>query len=383
MNQYMPRYLKTKNRMMIFDLFRNQHLMSRAELVRITGISFPTVSKIVDKLLELGIVIELEETEQSSGAGRKGHLLKFNPRACYAIGIEFEGQVVHLGLVDMLGTCQYCRSIYLPAQNHTLKLSKLTKEINTLMTLADNDHIPVLGIGIGFPAMINPETNSIIHMSGMNIEHEVPFVDAFSEFASTLTVPFFLDNDVKYACQGEAFLRRKNPEYQDLIYFTLGTGCGVSYMMNGELWYGATHKSGEIGNMMISSCQIPGTEVPEPTPFEQLINLDAIYKHFQISLQQNPGLPESIREDIINYLCPYLSFTLSNISYLLDIQHCVLTGIVPLALGEGLLQKIQDTLRTTLTQNTLLIEPSISRDAGIIGAAVTVFNKRLEVLFKD
>jgi len=67
----------------------------------------------------------------------------------------------------------------------------------------------------------------------------------------------------------------------------------------------------------------------------------------------------------------------------LDIQHCVLTGIVPLALGEGLLQKIQDTLRTTLTQNTLLIEPSISHDAGIIGAAVTVFNKRLEALFKD
>lgn len=68
MNQYMPKYLKTKNRMMIFDLFRNQNIMSRAELVRITGISFPTVLKIVDKLLELGILIELEETTQSPGA---------------------------------------------------------------------------------------------------------------------------------------------------------------------------------------------------------------------------------------------------------------------------------------------------------------------------
>ena len=46
MNQYMPKYLKTKNRMMIFDLFRNQNIMSRAELVRITGISFPTVLKL-------------------------------------------------------------------------------------------------------------------------------------------------------------------------------------------------------------------------------------------------------------------------------------------------------------------------------------------------
>ena len=165
MNQYMPKYLKTKNRMMIFDLFRNQNIMSRAELVRITGISFPTVLKIVDKLLELGILIELEETTQSPGAGRRGHLLRFNPRAYYAIGLEFEGQIVHMGLVDMLGTCQYCRSIHLPVQNHTLELSKLTREISKLMALAAGEQIPVLGIGIGFPAMVNPQTNSIIHMS--------------------------------------------------------------------------------------------------------------------------------------------------------------------------------------------------------------------------
>jgi len=382
-NQYMPKYLKTKNRMMIFDLFRNQNIMSRAELVRITGISFPTVLKIVDKLLELGILIELEETTQSPGAGRRGHLLRFNPRAYYAIGLEFEGQIVHMGLVDMLGTCQYCRSIHLPVQNHTLELSKLTREISKLMALAAGEQIPVLGIGIGFPAMVNPQTNSIIHMSYMNIDHEVTFAEAFPEFTDALPVPFFLDNDVNFACLGEAFLRRRCPEYQNLVYFTLGTGCGVSYMMNGELWYGATHKSGEIGNMPVTSFQIPGADVPEPKPFEQLINLEAIYQRFQINLQQNPGFPETMRDEIINYLCPYLSYTLTNLTYLLDIQHCVLTGIIPLALGDPLLQRIQEAIRTTLVHNTLQIEPSISRDTGIIGAAVTVFNKRLEVLFEE
>lgn len=383
MNQYMPKYLKTKNRMMIFDLFRNQIVMSRAELVRITGISFPTVLKIVDKLLELGILIELEKTEQSSGAGRRGHLLRFNPRAYYAIGLEFEGQMVHMGLVDMLGTCQYCRSIYLPVQNRTLELSKLTQEIDTLMSLAANEQIPVLGIGIGFPAMINPQANSILHMSYMDIDHEVAFADVFPAFTASLPIPFFLDNDVNFACLGEAFLRRRCPEYQNLVYFTLGTGCGVSYIVNGELWYGATHKAGEIGNMPVCSFQVPGADIPAPTPFEQLINLNAISRQFQIDLQQNPGLPEAVRDDIISYLCPYLTYTLTQLTYLLDIQHCVLTGLVPLALGEPLLQKIQESLRSTLIYNTLLVEPSISRDASIIGAAVTVFNNCLESLFEE
>ena len=70
MNQYIPRYLKAKNRMLIFELIRSQRTISRGELVRQTGISFPTVLKIVDKLLELHVITESDAFEQLSGAGR-------------------------------------------------------------------------------------------------------------------------------------------------------------------------------------------------------------------------------------------------------------------------------------------------------------------------
>ena len=70
---YMPNYLKAKNRMMIFELLRKQQISSRAELVRLTGISFPTILKIVDSLLEHRIIIELDQLEPRRGAGRRGH----------------------------------------------------------------------------------------------------------------------------------------------------------------------------------------------------------------------------------------------------------------------------------------------------------------------
>ena len=98
MNQYIPRYLKAKNRMLIFELIRSQRTISRGELVRQTGISFPTVLKIVDKLLELHVITESDAFEQLSGAGRRGHLLCFNPKAFYAIGISLEGQFMSCGL---------------------------------------------------------------------------------------------------------------------------------------------------------------------------------------------------------------------------------------------------------------------------------------------
>ena len=106
---YMPNYLKAKNRMMIFELLRKQQISSRAELVRLTGISFPTILKIVDSLLEHRIIIELDQLEPRRGAGRRGHLLQFNPRAFYAIGISFEGQFASVGLVDLDGTCSHCQ----------------------------------------------------------------------------------------------------------------------------------------------------------------------------------------------------------------------------------------------------------------------------------
>src|SRR5215203_2253707 len=47
-----PEYLKELNTLLVLEMFRNQGSLSRAEVARRTGISAPTVSKIVEKLVE-------------------------------------------------------------------------------------------------------------------------------------------------------------------------------------------------------------------------------------------------------------------------------------------------------------------------------------------
>ena len=123
MEPYLPNYLKGKNRRLVFDLLRERGQMSRAEITRDTGMSFPTAMKVVDAFLEKGLLVELDETGPAAGAGRKGRLLRFEPGAYRAVGVECEGRFARVGLADMAGGVQARETIELGDFARTRDLS--------------------------------------------------------------------------------------------------------------------------------------------------------------------------------------------------------------------------------------------------------------------
>ena len=73
--------------------------ISRAELARQSGLSAPTVSTIVDQLLERGILVEVA-TAPSNG-GRPPVLLSIDPKAGYVIGIKLRGDGLTTVVCDL------------------------------------------------------------------------------------------------------------------------------------------------------------------------------------------------------------------------------------------------------------------------------------------
>ena len=116
---------------------------------------------------------------------------------------------------------------------------------------------------------------------------------------------------------------------------------------------------------------------------ENLVNLDAVFNRFHVNLQNSSDIPETLREEIIRYLCPYLAYSIANMVHLLDIQHCVLAGIIPMALGYPLIEHLQKSLDRLLPYDYIKVEAPCSNNTGIIGGAVTVFNRQLETLFQE
>ena len=85
------------------ELFLEHQEMTRPDISKKTGISMPTVIKIVDFLISKDILIENPEdmTVSDSGFGRKSQILRLNTKAYSTIGVYFEGNALRIGLVNM------------------------------------------------------------------------------------------------------------------------------------------------------------------------------------------------------------------------------------------------------------------------------------------
>src|SRR3954465_10158759 len=91
-------HVRAANAVRIVHLLRDHGAMSRAELVRASGLTKPTVMAIVKSLLGDGIAIESGTSPaadgQSERGGRPGSLVRFNGEAKTAVaaqlGLRFE-----------------------------------------------------------------------------------------------------------------------------------------------------------------------------------------------------------------------------------------------------------------------------------------------------
>ena len=188
MEPYLPNYLKGKNRRLVFDLLRERGQMSRAEITRDTGMSFPTAMKVVDAFLEKGLLVELDETGPAAGAGRKGRLLRFEPGAYRAVGVECEGRFARVGLADMAGGVQARETIELGDFAHTRDLSPLAAAIRRMCAAANG--APVLGVCIGFPANLDPDAAAIVSYAAMDIQQPTSFAQVFPAFWREVELPW-------------------------------------------------------------------------------------------------------------------------------------------------------------------------------------------------
>ena len=296
MEPYLPNYLKGKNRRLVFDLLRERGQMSRAEITRDTGMSFPTAMKVVDAFLEKGLLVELDETGPAAGAGRKGRLLRFEPGAYRAVGVECEGRFARVGLADMAGGVQARETIELGDFARTRDLSPLAAQV--------------------FPA-----------------------------FWREVELPVYLENDANLACEGEAFLRRGAGGAANMLYLSIGSGCGGAVRLDGKLRRGARCRAGEVGAMLLQpALGAPGRSAARET-LEDAVCLAALERRFGAALRDGAQPGEASAQAM---------------------QLCT---------------QVSEALRAALPESTpVRVEPSVSADAGVIGAAATVFERSLDAL---
>jgi N-acetylglucosamine repressor len=261
--------LRDLNSSLLIELVRAAGPISRADLARRSGLSAPTVSTIVGRLLERGILVEVA-TAPANG-GRPPVLLDIDSTGGYVIGIKLRADGLTTVVCDLEARVVATMEASCPlAGDPGLAIGAIERETRRALRTAAVPRSKVLGVGIGLSGVIDSRAGVC------KFSHLLQWRDAelVKPLRRRLRLPVWVDNDVntlavaeKWA--GEALASR------DFVTLSVGRGIGLGIVIDRSPYRGATGASGELGHMIVEPGG-PRCECGRRGCLEALVGEDAI-----------------------------------------------------------------------------------------------------------
>lgn len=234
----------------IFGLLRRHGALTRADLVRASGLARPTVMAIVHRLLADGLISEEGTIPASAGGGRPGSLLHFSPKARVVAATRLQSGTIEAALADVSGhVLASSTEPRLPASvQWPIFLESIARQVRELHSSLPNIG-PLAAIAVSLPGSID-RSSGLWDFARQRGWRDIP---AGSFFTEALGVPAAVINSVAAALIGQI---SRQPEYARsaaLVY--VGKGVGSAAIVDGRLIDGAKGSAGELGH-----CTMPGLD---------------------------------------------------------------------------------------------------------------------------
>jgi predicted NBD/HSP70 family sugar kinase len=237
--------MRDLNVSLLIELVRRAGSISRAELARQSQLSAPTVSTIIDHLLERGILVEVA-TAPSNG-GRPPVLLSIDPKAGYVVGIKLRGDGLTTVVCDLeaeiVTTAEFPISLVGDAD---AAIRAIVSQTQSVLREAKVPRSKVLGLGIGLSGIIDTTTGVCVS-SHLLQWHDV---ELESKLRRLLRLPVWVDNDVNTLAVAEKWAGDAHSA-KDFVTLSVGRGIGLGIVINRSLYRGANGATGEFGHIIV------------------------------------------------------------------------------------------------------------------------------------
>lgn len=242
-----PSSMREWNCRHLLQLLRRHMPCSRADLVRISGLTAPTVSAAIESLQRRGLV-------RFAGAGRpKGgrppRILEFNAHYGYVIGADIGGSGVRLALADLNGTIVGRWQKTITAKGTPDEVIALT--ISGIHRLLEEHGASgkVLQSVAGAPGITDVRNGRVLSAPNLQNWHDVPLAERLYRETG---IPTTIENDVNLGAIGEGRCGVAAGS-ENFVFIAIGSGVGAGIVINGNLLHGVNWSAGEVGYM-----QVPG-----------------------------------------------------------------------------------------------------------------------------
>lgn len=233
------------NQLVVLDHIRRaRDSVSRVELAAATGLSGQTISNVVGRLLDQGLVHEGER--QITGRGKPRTLLHLRPGAGFALGAHIDPVSVTIVLIDLAGTVVE-RSVTTTPDGSSAVVAAIAAEVARMRALVPGGE--VVGLGVAAPGPIDPEAGRVIHPPLMPSWGDVPLRD---RLADATGLPTLLEKDVAAAMAAELW-QGQHVLGGTTLFVYLGFGIGFAFAREGEVLAGSSRNAGEIGHLIVDA----------------------------------------------------------------------------------------------------------------------------------
>src|SRR4051812_45871213 len=242
-----PNLLRELSEQAILDTIFREGPITRPEIAERTKISKPTVSAVVERLVQAHLV--QAAGERPGRRGRTPLAFTVNSAAGFVAGIDIGSTRLRLAAVDLYGA---------PLRELELETSRggpraVEEQITGAVRQIDRElagrHGDLLAMGVSTPGVVDPETRRVTSLA-WHVSATGEF-DSLATLESRFNVPVLVDNDVNMAAVGEKW-RGLAGGVSTFVVISVGAGVGMGIVINDELFRGFHGAAGEIGHLPLA-----------------------------------------------------------------------------------------------------------------------------------
>jgi glucokinase len=234
------------NRQRLLEAVRHAGPISRADLAKVIGLSPPTVSALVEDLVqEVGLLREVGMG--TSKGGRPPIMLQFNAEYGYLVGVDVGSRTLRIALTDLQGRVLARHQESTSTVSGSAILDQIYAGIDDVFRQARRDRAKLYAVGIGAPGMTDVQSGRVIRAVNLPGWVDLPLQEVAE---ARLGAAVRVDNDANMAALGERW-RGCARQVDDFVFIALGAGVGAGVVVGGRLHRGHHWYAGEISHMNV------------------------------------------------------------------------------------------------------------------------------------
>lgn len=235
------------NRSVVLDTIRKAGQISRVEVAHLTGLTAQTVTNMVRKLIDGGLV--LEQGTVTVGRGKPRTAIRLNPEGRFALGIHLEPARTTVILINLAGEI-IDRDLPILPDDSAGAIAVLARSATLLLEHRGIPREKVGGIGIAIPGPLDAGRGTVLDPPNLSGWRNVRLAH---DLESNTGLPVFMEKDVTAACHGQTWAGNGQETGQDYIFMYMGLGIAFGTVRQGQVYRGRTGNEGEMGHIVVDT----------------------------------------------------------------------------------------------------------------------------------